>query len=222
MLKKLLIPCFVFAAAVAIGQGGCSSDTPKTTTGKGGNGGSSAGSSGGSHAGTSGGSTAGSSAGSTAGSSGGSSAAGTGGSTAGSSGGTGGTGGSAAGTSGGTGGTTDGGAGAGGMSGADGGGNDTGGDVTASCTSSVSQTGTALSAEAFCANVVAKCTATSAGIAVPGGYTMDMCMATYTARTGTQKSCQSYHLCWGVEGKGGGPGSASAHCPHAWGGGPCN
>jgi hypothetical protein len=63
MLKKLLIPCFVFAAAVAIGTNGCGSSS--SGTGGGGKGGGSAGAKAGS-----GGSTAGS-GGSTAGSGGG-------------------------------------------------------------------------------------------------------------------------------------------------------
>jgi hypothetical protein len=42
------------------------------------------------------------------------------------------------------------------------------------------------------------------------------------ARNATQQQCQSYHLCWGAEGKGNGPGATNPHCQHAWGGGPCN
>ena len=52
--------------------------------------------------------------------------------------------------------------------------------------------------------------------------TQTTCEATYTARSATQQSCQSYHLCWGVEGLDGGPGADSPHCMHATGTAPCN
>ena len=36
-----------------------------------------------------------------------------------------------------------------------------------------------------------------------------------------KQNCQSYHLCWGVEGQFSGPADPGTHCPHAEGGGPC-
>jgi hypothetical protein len=94
-------------------------------------------------------------------------------------------------------------------------------DVTLSCTVSTDTAGEVLTAADFCANVVDECTATTAGAAVPTAYATAGCMATYTALSTAAKHCQSYHLCWGVEGKGNGPKLPGTHCAHAWGGGPC-
>ncbi|HEX4406989.1 MAG TPA: hypothetical protein VH560_19255 [Polyangia bacterium] len=201
MLKKLLIPFFVISVA-AVASNGCGSSGG--TAGKGGAGGGTAGAGGGTAgAGTAGAGTAGAG---TAGA--GTAGAGTDAGTAG------------AGTDAGTAGATV----DAGTAGADGGGADmsTDADVTASCTVSTDAPTTAvLSAEAFCANVVAECTATTAGMAVPATYTMSSCMATYGAKSAASMHCQSYHLCWGVEGKGAGPKDPTTHCAHAWGGGPC-
>jgi hypothetical protein len=58
---------------------------------------------------------------------------------------------------------------------------------------------------------------------VPTAYaTMSACMTAYAADSATKQQCQSYHLCWGVEGKGpAGGGVPKTHCPHAWGTGAC-
>jgi hypothetical protein len=89
----------------------------------------------------------------------------------------------------------------------------------ANCTSSVSQTGAALTATVFCQNLIANCTGLDAAYA-----TQTTCEATYALRSATQMSCQSYHLCWGVEGLGTppGPGMDTPHCMHATGTAPCN
>jgi hypothetical protein len=74
----------------------------------------------------------------------------------------------------------------------------------------------ALAAQVFCDNLIANCSTLTAG------YTMDMCKATYMARSATLQHCQSYHLCWGVEGKDNtSAANPTTHCPHAQGAGPC-
>ena len=131
---------------------------------------------------------------------------GNGGSTGGSSGGTGGTGG--------TGGRGAGGGGAGGTT-SDGGNPDT---LQPSCTV-VTDTTTAdqsmvLTAQVFCDNLQSAC----AGM-LTTPYMGATCTTTYTAST--RQHCQSYHLCWGVEGGGAGPASVTPHCSHAQGMGVC-
>jgi hypothetical protein len=232
MLKKLLIPCLLFAAAVAVG---CS-DSNKTSSNNNtaGSGGSHAGS-GGSAAG-SGGSTAGSggsaagSGGSTAGSGG--SAAGSGGSTAGSGGSTAGSGGSTAGSGGstaGSGGTSDGGAGAG-AAGSDGGTAGSDGGSTINLTSlegmcaakrSAAESATPYTAAEFCAVYMDVCGSKT----FTGMLTAATCQATYDGwatkkvtpapMEGVQ-NCVSYHLCnaYGIP-------DPTDHCPHAAGMGPC-
>jgi len=109
------------------------------------------------------------------------------------------------------------GGGAGGSAGAAGGAAGSGPNVMADCTSNTSMTGPALTATVFCQNLIANCTGLATEYA-----TQTTCEATYTARSATQQSCQSYHLCWGVEGLDGGPGADSPHCMHATGTAPCN
>ena len=76
-------------------------------------------------------------------------------------------------------------------------------------------TGTPLAAAVFCQNLEANCPG------LPAEYAAAMCAGTYGAVSATKQSCQSYHLCWGVEGKFSGPALPGTHCPHATGGGPC-
>ncbi len=117
------------------------------------------------------------------------------------------------------GGSSAGGSSAGGSSagGSSAGGSGGGGVVAmASCTvmSNASGNTDMLSAADFCTNYLANC-----GTARAGYTNTETCVASYTAAT--TKHCRSYHLCWGVEGKGNGPADPVAHCPHAVGMGPC-
>jgi hypothetical protein len=73
-----------------------------------------------------------------------------------------------------------------------------------------------LTAAVFCTNLLANCTGANLTVAYMG---MTTCEAAYTAST--RQHCQSYHLCWGVEGGGGGPALPNPHCSHAQGAGPC-
>ena len=96
---------------------------------------------------------------------------------------------------------------------------ETGEVALAACTVSTNTTPTEkLSAEDFCANFISFCG--DVGGASPY-KTMATCLTSYNANAVPQQHCQSYHLCWGVEGKGGGPAMPPAHCPHATGMGPC-
>jgi hypothetical protein len=97
---------------------------------------------------------------------------------------------------------------------------ETGGEVAlAACSVSTNTDPTEkLTAEAFCQNFIAECTGTTA--AGSPYLTMATCVTSYNAAVGPH--CQSYHLCWGVEGKGGGPGQKTPHCGHAAGAAPCN
>jgi len=228
MFKKLAVPALVLAMAGF----GCSSSTTSTTTGSGGTagkgtgGGAVAGSSGGGHpgggssvAGTSGGGTAGggTSGGGTAG--GGTSGGGTaGGGTSGGGhpgGGHPGGGHPGGGTSGGGtagGGTSGGGTSGGGTSGGGAGG--AGGvQVMANCNTTDAAQTTALSAEVFCMNLIPNC----AGTNPPADYAdMTSCVNSYNMGVAARKNCQSYHLCWGVEGQTNPAGASPAtHCPHA-------
>jgi hypothetical protein len=239
----------VFALGLAAAYGCSSSNDPNPGTG-GTTGGSSAGSSGGSAAGGRGGGTAGSSTAGTGGSStagtggsstagtGGSSTAGTGGSSTAGTGGssTAGTGGSAAGGRGGaTAGTGGGTAGTGGGSGGRGGatagtgggtagGGGTGGGASA-CNVTMDDNTSVLTPTVFCQRLIAGCgSITSGSGTIPAAYmTMAMCMTTYDGRTTERQNCQSYHLCWGVEGNTNPAGAnAMTHCQHAWAGAVCN
>jgi hypothetical protein len=84
-----------------------------------------------------------------------------------------------------------------------------------------------LAAQSFCEQLVADCaTVTSGGGTIPTGYmTVAACMTSYSAaaRTDTNRHCQSYHLCWGVEGNTNSAGAnPMTHCQHAWAGAVCN
>jgi hypothetical protein len=235
MLKKLLVSCFVVAAAVAVGSGGCGSssdNTGKAGGTAGGTAGAAAGSSGGSSAGTTGGSSAGTTGGSAAGTTGGSAAgaaggaaggtAGAAGGTAGAGGGTAGAGGATAGAGGGTAGAGGATAGAGGGTAGAGGAGGAAPDIAAlkaMCTSKGTMTAAPFSAADFCALYESVC-GTMAGAIASGD-----CMATYTGWAGKMitnpstdslQSCVSYHLCNAQM-----AGGAGTHCPHAAGGGPC-
>ena len=215
MIKKLVVPALMLAMATF----GCSSSTtPSTGTG---------GTSGGGHAGTvatGGTNAAGTSGGGTSGggtSGGGTSGGGTsggghpGGGTSG--GGTSGGGHAGGGTSGG--GTSGGGTSGGGTSGGgtSGGGHGGGTVLMSSCTVGTQDHTTVLSAADFCTNLLANCGTTGTG------YTdMTTCMNTYSLNTVNRRNCQSYHLCWGVEGFNSGPGLATPHCSHAEGAAPCD
>jgi hypothetical protein len=215
MLKKLLIPAFVFTVA-AIGCSSSSNTTKDGGAGSTGAAGSTAGTTGaaGSTAGTTGaaGSTAGTTgaAGSTAGTTG---TAGAAGSAAGAGGSAAGAGGSAAGAGGSTAGHDGGAAGsAGGTTGTDGGaagnnGNDGGGVPACTSTSATSE---AMPAAKFCTILLADCGATHVGYT-----TQAECEATYTAlgvaKPTTQK-CTSYHLCNAAGSTGG---DRTTHCGHA-------
>jgi hypothetical protein len=91
------------------------------------------------------------------------------------------------------------------------------------CTSTTSATGAALTAEVFCMNFIPNCTGKPS---VPTNLTASMssCMTAFDALP--NKSCSSYHLCWGVEGQGASPPAGGAnpttHCMHAGGAAPCN
>jgi hypothetical protein len=212
MLKKLLIPCFVFAAAVAVG---CSSSNDNKT-GTAGTSGGAAGTTGaaGSAAGTTGtaGSAAGTTgtAGSTAGTTGtaGSTAGTTG--TAGSTAGTTGTAGSTAGTTGtaGAGGTGGGTAGTGGT----GGGTDAGTDAALPACTSTTMGSTPMTAATFCKIFLADCGTTHTGLT-----TEAECETTYEALATSKpmrQHCQSYHLC-NANGFAAGSSDRTAHCSHA-------
>ena len=194
MLKKLLIPFFVISVA-AVATNGCgSSSGGGGTAGKTGTAGAGGGTAG---TGTAGTGTAGS----------GTAGAGTDAGTAG------------AGTDAGT-------AGAGTDSGTDTS-TDSGSDASTlpACTSGTA-TSAPLSPADFCANLIAKCGAVDSPAGahpIPATYmTMAECMTTYTANTTTVKTCQSYHLCWGVEGVQNTTGADPAtHCQHAWGAAVC-
>jgi hypothetical protein len=75
-----------------------------------------------------------------------------------------------------------------------------------------------LSAQVFCENLLAYCSNVS-GFTLPAGYTtQSQCVATYMARSASLQHCQSYHLCWGVEGiTNASPASPMVHCQHAVG-----
>jgi hypothetical protein len=206
IIKKLAVPFLTLTLAAF----GCSSSTTPTT-GTGGGGGESAtgGKGGGAGASATGtGGTAGSSAtGGTAGSSAtggtaGSSATGTGGTAGGA--GTHGTGGTAGGAG------TSGGAGAGGAK-ADAG-------VSMSDCTVIDSVGTdVLTATIFCQNQLQYCSNVSS-VTLPY-TTQDDCVAAFTANTNSvQKHCESYHLCWGVEGLSNtSAANPTAHCPHTIG-----
>ncbi|HXJ19024.1 MAG TPA: hypothetical protein VMT03_02240 [Polyangia bacterium] len=200
MIKKLAVPALMLAVAAF----GCSSSS--SGTGTGGTSGATGGSAGQATGGTTG--TGGATGtGGTAG--GGGTSAGGGGGTA--AGGHAGGGGTAAGGHAGGGGTS-----AGGNGGSAAGGAAGGGVVVMSSCNVTDDPGTdALSATDFCANLEANCTGLSAA------YSSSMCATTFAGLNAATQHCQSYHLCWGVEGQGNGPKSPSVHCPHAVGGGPC-
>jgi hypothetical protein len=235
MMKKLAVPALVLTMAAF----GCSSSTTPNT-GTGGSGGhATGGTAGGAVAGHAGGGTAG---GGTAGSAvaghagGGTAGGGTsGGGTSGgghpgggvSGGGTSGGGTSGGGTSGGGhpgGGTSGGGTSGGGTSGGGhpGGGTSGGGagggiQAMADCNVTTQDHTSDLAAPVFCKNLLANCPTGT-------GYTDEAtCEATYMTGTSVDKrNCQSYHLCWGVEGQGpAGGGVPATHCPHAEGAAPC-
>jgi hypothetical protein len=88
------------------------------------------------------------------------------------------------------------------------------------------ETGTdALNAEQFCEHLLADCaTVTSGGGTIPSSYaSAPLCMSTYAGRSVAQKHCQSYHVCWGVEGVTNSAGANPAqHCQHAWAASVCN
>ncbi|HXU61341.1 MAG TPA: hypothetical protein VN962_06540 [Polyangia bacterium] len=217
MIKKLAVPALVLAMAGF----GCSSSTTNTTTGSGGTAGHSTGGSSTGGSSTGGSSVAGSSGGGHPG--GGSSVAGTsGGGTSG--GGTSGGGHAGGGTSGGGhagGGASGGGTSGGGTSGGGhaGGGTSGGGaggagvQVMANCNTTDSAQTMALAPEVFCANLIANCPN------LPSNYaTADMCKTTFMGGAAAKQNCQSYHLCWGVEGKTNPAGpDPTTHCPHAIG-----
>ncbi len=211
MTKKLVVPALMLAMAAF----GCSSST--TSSGTGGSGGHGTGGAGGHGTGGTavGGHSGGTSGGGTSGggtSGGGTSGGGTsGGGTSG--GGTSGGGTSGGGTSGG--GTSGGGTSGGGTSGGGhpgGGAGGTGIQVMANC-KTTSSTADALAPDVFCMNLLANCTN------LPAGYTTDQeCRDSYMMGVAAKKQCQSYHLCWGVEGQGpSGGGIPATHCPHAEG-----
>ncbi|HVT72918.1 MAG TPA: hypothetical protein VHD61_07260 [Lacunisphaera sp.] len=230
MMKKLAVPALMLAMAAF----GCSSST--TPSGTGGSAGHATGGTGtgGTHlggasgGGTSGGGTSGggTSGGGTSG--GGTSGGGTsGGGRAGggtSGGGTSGGGTSGGGTSGGGtsgGGTSGGGHAGGGTSGGGTSGGGAGGSgihVMTSCTVTAQDHTSVLSPADFCANLLANCPSAT-------GYTDEAtCEASYSTGTSVDKrNCQSYHLCWGVEGQGTTPGGGMQvpHCMHAQGAAPC-
>ncbi|HVR04125.1 MAG TPA: hypothetical protein VMT47_18455 [Polyangia bacterium] len=212
MLKKLAIPCFLFATSVVIG---CSSSSPNGT-GTGGKGGGTAGGAAGGTAGMAGG-TAGA-AGGTAGAAGG--AAGAAGGTAGAAGGTAGAAGGTAGAAGGTAGAAGGTAGSGSDAGAgsDGGGMDTGARsitvLKAECLTKTSSAATAFSAADFCALYQNVC----GGTIFTGMLTEANCVAMYTGWASKKvngmpavavQSCTTYHLC------NANAGGLATHCPHA-------
>ena len=72
----------------------------------------------------------------------------------------------------------------------------------ANCNVTDSAGTSALSAPVFCDNLAANC----AGL--PSTYNSTNCTSTYGALSTAAQHCQSYHLCWGVEGK-----SATAPIP---------
>lgn len=193
MLKKLVVPLF----SLAIATFGCSSST--TNTGTGGSGGTSATGGAGGHA---------------TGGSGGHATGGAGGSSA--------TGGSGGHATGGAGGNATGGAGGHATGGA--GGNATGGAggaVTtdagrmADCTVTMQDGTSTLTPAIFCQNLIAYCSNVT-GFTLPTDYTQGMCEATYTKNATSQQNCQSYHLCWGVEGITNNAGAdPMTHCKHA-------
>jgi hypothetical protein len=89
----------------------------------------------------------------------------------------------------------------------------------ANCTATTGMTANeALTPTVFCENLIANCTGLDAS------YTgQTMCETTYGNRSAAQKNCQSYHLCWGVEGKTNAAGAnPTVHCPHSTGAAPCN
>jgi hypothetical protein len=215
MLKKLLIPFFVISVA-AVATNGCGSSS---------GGGGTAGKTGTAGAGGAGGGTAGTGTAGTGTAGSGTAGAGTDAGTAGA--------GTDAGTAGA--GTDAGTAGAGTDAGTAGAGTDSGTDTSTdsgsdastlpACTSGTA-TSAPLSPADFCANLIAKCGAVDSPAGahpIPATYmTMAECMTTYTANTTTVKTCQSYHLCWGVEGVQNTTGADPAtHCQHAWGAAVC-
>jgi hypothetical protein len=209
IIKKLAVPFLTLTLAAF----GCSSSTTPTTGtggaggesatgGKGGGAGASATGTGGTAGSSATGGTAGSSATGTGGTAGGAGTHGTGG-TAGTNGGGGAAGG--AGTSGG-----------GGTAGAGGAKADAG--VSMSDCTVVDSVGTdILSATIFCQNQLQYCSNVSS-VTLPY-TTQDDCVAAFTANTNSvQKHCESYHLCWGVEGLSNtSAANPTAHCPHTVG-----
>lgn len=103
----------------------------------------------------------------------------------------------------------------------EGGATEGGGDAAlAACTVTTELSTDVLSAATFCAHLAAKCTGVTTVVGtMPAAY-MNMCMQTYNMAL--NQHCQSYHLCWGVEGLGGGPASPTDHCGHAWAAAVCN
>ena len=231
MLKKLLISCFVFTTAIAVGYGGCGGGS--SSTGKAGSGGGTAGGTAGTTAAGTAGTTAAGTAGTTAAGTAGTTAAGTAGTTAaGTAGttaaGTAGAGGGTAGAGGGTagaGGGTAGAGGAGGKAGAGGAGGGQGGAGGANNLNAIKgmctqkrmdmNAATPFTASDFCALYADVCGAmTFAGVLTPAD-----CETTYTSwatkkivgspTVGVQ-NCTSYHLCNANQ-----PGGATGHCPHA-------
>jgi hypothetical protein len=212
MLKKLLIPAFVFTVAVV----GCSSSsTPSSDGGAGktGTAGSTAGTTGsaGSTAGTTG--TAGATAGTTGTAGATAGTTGTAGATAGTTGTAGSDGGAVAGHDGGTAGSDGGGAAGsdgGGVAGSDGGGaaGSDGGTAIPTCTSTTGESA-AMSAENFCKIFLATC-----GTATTGYTTTAECMTAYTASVAKPNlhMCVSYHLCNAVANTGT---MRTTHCGHA-------
>jgi hypothetical protein len=215
MIKKLVVPALMLAMTAF----GCSSSTTSTTGTGGSGGGAAAGhgggtggtAGGGGHAGSGGTAGGGGEAGAAGGHAGGGGAAG---------GHAGGAGGAAGGAAGSAGGHAGGGGGAGGAAGgAAGSAGGAGGHImAATCTVTDSNGTNALSAAAFCTNLIANCPN------LPADYAdTTTCMATYTASATVngRQHCQSYHLCWGVEGLPNGTPNPTTHCPHAEGMGPC-
>jgi hypothetical protein len=78
---------------------------------------------------------------------------------------------------------------------------------------------TVLTAEVFCQNQLQYCA--NVGNGLP--YTTESdCEAAFTANTNrTQKHCESYRLCWGVEGITNTSSDPALHCEYTIGMGPC-
>lgn len=90
------------------------------------------------------------------------------------------------------------------------------------CTATGGATVGLLSASAFCMNYLATCTNVP-GYTPPSGLVDEQtCENTYSNfAIDNVRSCVSYYLCWGVEGRGGGPADPATYCPDATGLGPC-